>query len=157
MSRWLSWLSELQPEMFCEVSPQVAAKAGLENGGWATISTARAQIEARVLVTDRIKPLKMGKRTFHAIGLPYHWGRNGLARGDSANELLGLAADPNVSIMNSKAHTANIEPGRKKKEVVFEGPRLPGNELRDLRIVGDHRPMGKHLVSTSEDKQGDQT
>ena len=51
MSRWLSWLSELQPEMFCEVSPELAAERGLKNGGWATIRTARAEIEARVLVT----------------------------------------------------------------------------------------------------------
>ena len=29
MSRWLSWLSELQPEMFCEVSPELAKSAGL--------------------------------------------------------------------------------------------------------------------------------
>ena len=30
MSRWLSWLSELQPEMFCEVSPELAAEVGLQ-------------------------------------------------------------------------------------------------------------------------------
>ncbi len=37
MSRWLSWLSELQPEMFCEVSPELAGEKGLRNGDWATI------------------------------------------------------------------------------------------------------------------------
>ncbi len=52
MSRWLTWLSELQPEAFCEVSPELAAEIGLENGGWATIRSARAEIEARVLVTE---------------------------------------------------------------------------------------------------------
>src|SRR5207237_2931735 len=41
MTRWLSWLSELMPEMFCEVSPELAAERGLENGDWATIHTAR--------------------------------------------------------------------------------------------------------------------
>ena len=54
MSRWLTWLSELQPEMFCEVSPELAAERGLANGGWATIFTARGEIEARVLVTPRM-------------------------------------------------------------------------------------------------------
>lgn len=54
MSRWLGYLSELQPEMFCEVSPELAAERGLEHGGWATIISARAAIEARVLVTDRV-------------------------------------------------------------------------------------------------------
>jgi anaerobic selenocysteine-containing dehydrogenase len=57
MSRWLPYLSELQPEFFCEVSPRLAAERGLEHLGWATIVTARNAIEARVLVTERMKPL----------------------------------------------------------------------------------------------------
>ncbi len=162
MSRWLSWLSELQPEMFCEVSRDLAEEKGLKNGDWATISTARAAIEARVLVTERIPPLRIGKRIFQQIGLPYHWGSHGLVRGDSVNELSALAADPNVSIMNSKAHTANIDAGRvarqlRPKHQILGGVRLPGDELRDLPIVGQNRPEGKHKVVASRDKQGDQT
>ena len=114
MSRWLSWLAELQPEMFCEVSPELAEEKGLRNGGWATITTARAQIEARVLVTPRMPALRVGRRTIHQIGLPYHWGSKGLVRGDSANDLIAFVADPNVSIQESKALTGNIEPGRRR-------------------------------------------
>ena len=45
--RWLPWLAELQPEMFCEVSPELAAERGLDNGGWATHhARARGEIEA---------------------------------------------------------------------------------------------------------------
>ncbi len=113
MSRWLSWLSELQPEMFCEVSPELAAETGLTHGGWATVVTARNAIEARVLVTRRLKPLRIRGRWIHQIGLPYHWGANGLVRGDSANELISFVADPNVSIQESKALTGNIRPGRR--------------------------------------------
>ncbi len=161
MSRWLEWLSELQPEMFCEVSPELAEEKGLRNGGWATIVTARAAIESRVLVTDRIRPIRMNGRVFHQIGLPYHWGSSGLSRGDSANELSNFAADPNVSIMNSKAHTANIEPGRRARtlEAIMKagnGDPLPDDALRDLAIA-HHRPIGKHLVRAGKDKQGDQT
>ncbi len=114
MSRWLSWLAELQPEMFCEVSPELAAEKGLRNGGWATITTARAAIEARVLVTRRMQPLRIKGRTIHQIGLPYHWGRKGLVTGDSANDLISFVGDPNVSIQESKAFTGNIEPGRRR-------------------------------------------
>jgi len=158
MSRWLSWLSELQPEMFCEVGPDLAREKGLKNGDWATIVTARAAIEARVLVTGRIVPLRIGKRVFQQIGLPYHWGSSGLVRGDSANELSALAADPNVSIMNSKAHTAGIEPGRVawRLHPKRHGNRVPDGDLRDLPIVRN-RPEGKHRVIASRDKQGDQT
>jgi formate dehydrogenase major subunit len=115
MSRWLPWLSELQPELFCEVSPELAAERGLDNGGWATITTARSSIEARVLVTARIPPLRLRKRTIHQIGLPYHWGSAGLSKGDTVNELIAFVADPNVSIQESKALTADIRPGRRPR------------------------------------------
>ncbi len=118
MSRAVPTLAELQPEMFCEVSPALAAERGLEHGGWATIITARAAIEARVLVTERIKPLTIGSappRTVHQIGLPYHWGFRGLVRGDSANDLFHLALDPNVHIQEVKAITCDIRPGRRPR------------------------------------------
>ena len=37
MSRWTPYLSELQPEFFCEVSPELAAERALEHRGWATL------------------------------------------------------------------------------------------------------------------------
>src|SRR6185503_18381870 len=72
MSRTLPYLAELQPEMFCEVGPELAAERGLEHGDWATIVTTRSAIEARVLVTDRVRSLQVGGRTVHQVGLPYH-------------------------------------------------------------------------------------
>ncbi len=127
MSRFIEYLSELQPEFFCEVSPELAAERGLENAGWATIVTARAAIEARVLVTDRIKPLTIQGRVTHTVGLPYHWGVMGLAPGDSANDLFHLGLDPNVHIQEVKAATCDIRPGRRPR-----GPAL-------LALVEDYR------------------
>jgi formate dehydrogenase major subunit len=115
MSRWLPYLSELQPEFFVEVSPALASLRGLRHREWATISTLRAEVEARVMVTERVKPLRVGDREIHQIGLPYHWGENGLARGDSANDLLSLALDPNVQIGEYKAATCDIRPGRRAR------------------------------------------
>jgi formate dehydrogenase major subunit len=113
MSRWLPYLAELQPEFFCEVSPELAAERGLEHLGWATIVTARSAIEARVLVTDRMVPLNVDGRRLHQVGLPYHWGGNGLSTGDSANSLVGMSLDPNVHIQEDKAFTCDIRPGRR--------------------------------------------
>jgi formate dehydrogenase major subunit len=116
MSRWLPYLAELQPEFFCEVSPQLAAERGLEHRGWATIVTARTAIEARVMVTDRVVPLTVGGRVLHQIGLPYHWGVGGggaIVSGDSANDVLGVALDANVLIQESKAASCDIQPGRR--------------------------------------------
>ncbi len=115
MSRSTEHLSELMPEMFCEVSPELAEIVGLENGGCATIVTMRAAIEARVLVTDRLAPLKVQGRKTYLVGMPYHWGKKGVVTGDSANDLLGLALDPNVHIGEYKAATCDIRPGRRPR------------------------------------------
>jgi len=114
MSRTLSRLAELQPELFCEVSAALAARRGLENGGWATIITARSAIEARVLVTRRVRPLRLADGSvIHQVGLPYHWGSTGLVTGDTVNDLLPFALDPNVGIQESKVATCQIVPGRR--------------------------------------------
>jgi formate dehydrogenase major subunit len=113
MSRWLPYLSELQPEFFCEVSPELAAERGLEHLGWATIVTARNAVEARVLVTQRIPPLTVQGRRLHQVGLPYHWGWNGYSTGDSANDLIEISLDPNVHIQEAKAFACDIRPGRR--------------------------------------------
>jgi formate dehydrogenase major subunit len=128
MSRFLPYLSELQPAFFCEVSPQLAAERGLEHLGWATIITARNAIEARVMVTERIRPLQVQGRTLHHVGLPWHWGPKGLTTGDAANELAHLALDPNVHIQEVKAMACDIQPGRR--------PRGPGQRelVREYQI-----------------------
>jgi formate dehydrogenase major subunit len=115
MSRTLPYLAELQPEFFIEVSPQLAEERGLENGGWATVVTARAAVEARVLVTERIRPLKVGGRILHQVGVPYHWGGEGITTGDSGNDLTGVVMDPNVHIQESKAATCDVQPGRRPR------------------------------------------
>ena len=115
MTRFVPYLSELQPAMFCEVHPDLARERGLAHGGWATIVTARSAIEARVLVTDRIKPIRSNDRVVHQVGLPYHWGSRGLTTGDSANDLTHMALDPNVHIQEVKALTCDIHPGRRKR------------------------------------------
>ena len=115
MSRFLPYLAELQPAFFCEVSPQLAAERGLEHLGWATVITARTAIEARVLVTERIRPLSVQGRTLHQVGLPWHWGPNGYTAGDAANELAHLSLDPNVHIQEVKAMACDIRPGRRPR------------------------------------------
>ena len=127
MTRWTPYLAELQPEFFCEVSPELAAERKLEHGSWATIATARGVIEARVLVTDRMTPLRVHGRTVHQIGMPFHWGANGHAKGDSANELTSMSLDPNAHIQEDKAFTADIRPGRR--------PRGPARQ----QLVEDYR------------------
>jgi formate dehydrogenase major subunit len=112
MSRWIPWLSELQPELFCEISPELAAEKGVDNTEWVTISTSRAKIHCKALVSERIPVLDFDGRKIHTIGLPYHWGSNGLVKGDVVNEIIPILLEPNVSIHEAKAFTANLVKGR---------------------------------------------
>ncbi len=128
MSRNVDRLNELQPEMFCEVSPELAALQGLRHLDFATIVSPRAAIEARVIVTDRIAPLRLGDQVVHQVGVPYHWGSKGQVTGDSANDLLGLGLDPNVHIQDTKSQVCTIVPGRR-----------PTGAAR-RRLVEEYRP-----------------
>lgn len=115
MTRHLSHLNELQPQLFVEVSPELASESKLNHGEWATIVTARALVEARVLVTPRMRPLRINGRTVHQVGLPYHWGYRGQVTGDVVNDLLVISEEPNVRIMETKALLCNVIPGRRAR------------------------------------------
>lgn len=142
MTRWLPYLAELQPAFFCEVSPALARERHLTHNGWATLTSARGVIEARVVVTDRMVPLRVRGRTIHQIGLPYHWGPNGLTSGDAMNELSAIALDPNVHIQEVKALTVDIRPGRRPR-----GTEVRRHLDRYLRRAGITETTGMDVVS----------
>ncbi len=116
MSRTLPYLAELQPEFFVEVSPELAELRGLTNGEYATLISARTAVEAKVLVTERVRPIRLRDGTVvHQIGMPYHWAYSGISTGDSANDLLGIVLDANTHIQESKVSTCDIRPGRRPR------------------------------------------
>ncbi|MBX6341018.1 MAG: formate dehydrogenase, partial [Thermomicrobiaceae bacterium] len=109
MSRWLPWLAELQPELFVELSPELAQEKGIKNLDWVKVSTPRGDIRAKALVTRRMRPLQVNGKTLHHVGLPWHWGYQGVVTGDVVNDLSALVGDPNVSIHEGKAFVCNVE------------------------------------------------
>ena len=120
MSRNLPWLAELQPEMFAEIDPVLAASAGIEDGDWMVIESPRAEIEARAKVTNRVRPLRIGDRVVHQVCLPWHFGTYASTEqgvvGDAANDLVAISGDPNVSIHESKAFRCSVRAGRREEE-----------------------------------------
>jgi formate dehydrogenase major subunit len=114
MSRVLSHLAELQPELFTEISPELARLVGVANNEWVTIFTPRGLISAKALVTARMLPLVIDGRTIHQVGLPYHWGWKGMATGDVVNDLLVISQEPNVRIMETKGLVCNLIAGRRE-------------------------------------------
>jgi len=108
MTRNLSWLAELQPDMFVEISEELAAEKGIKNGGKAIIESARGELECTVLVTKRFKPYTINGQTIHQIGMPWHWGYSGLVTGPSANLLTPHVGDANTMIPEYKAFLCNL-------------------------------------------------
>ena len=109
MSRWNPWLTELQPEFFIEISPELAAEKGIGNTDRIRVWTPRGSVRGKALVTRRVRPFTIAGRVVHHLGMPFHWGYQGLVVGDAANELTALVGDPNVSIHEAKAFVCNVE------------------------------------------------
>ncbi len=108
MTRNLPWLAEMQPEMFVELSPELAAVRGIANGEKVVVESARGKIGAVALVTPRFHPFDIGGQVVHEVGLPYHWGYTGLVTGGSANELTPPVGDANTMIPETKAFLCNV-------------------------------------------------
>lgn len=137
-TRYIPWLAELQPEAFCEIDPELAVQKGIRNGEYVTLTTAVGEIEARALVSGRMKPLRIadGKRV-HQIGLPYLYGNFGFTKGDTSGDLISLSMDPNVSIHEAKTFTCDIRAGRRDRRT---GPVLQDSPVPADEQIPDGQP-----------------
>lgn len=108
MSRNLGWLAETQPDMFVELSQQLAEEKGIKNGDKVTVVSARGEISAVAVVTVRFQPLKIDGKTVHECGMPWHYGWVGLVTGDIANDLSPHVGDGNTMIPEYKAFLVDI-------------------------------------------------
>ena len=112
MSRFNSWLVELQPAMFVEISPALAAARGVKNLDWVVVSTLRDEIEARALVTERMQPLTVEGRPAHVVGMLWGFGYRGEAVGESANVLSPMSLSPDADIQGTKSFACQLRAGR---------------------------------------------
>ncbi len=108
MTRNLPLLAELAPNIFTEISAELAQLKGIKNGNKVIIETARGKIKAFALVTNRFKPFKIQNRTIHQIGVIWQFGYAGLATGASANMLTSHIGDANTMIPEFKAFLCDI-------------------------------------------------
>ena len=109
MTRWQPWLLEAEPQLFVEMSKELAGMRGIKNGEKVVVASARGKLEAVAVVTIRLQPFKVQGKTVHQVGLPWHFGwvhpKDG---GDSANLLTPSAGDPNTRIPETKAFMVNV-------------------------------------------------
>ncbi len=109
LTRWLPWLTEAEPQVFCEISEELAKLREIKNGSRVVVETSRGKLEAVAIVTSRLKPFNIAGQVVHQIGIPWHFGwiypKDG---GESANLLTPTIGDPNTMIPESKAFMANV-------------------------------------------------
>jgi len=110
MTRWQPWLLEAQPQLFVEMSTELAKLKGIKNGEKIMVISSRGEVKATALVTSRFKPFTIQGDVIHQIGLPWHYGwvhpKDG---GDSANLLTPSTGDPNTRIPETKAFMVNVK------------------------------------------------
>jgi formate dehydrogenase major subunit len=114
MSRHVPWLSELFYGHFAEINPEMAKELGIQNGDMITVETPRAKIKVRAMVTERIQPFIIDGKKVHQIGIPWHWGYQGVmksSRGDVTNDLVASLGDPTTFIQESKALLCSVRKG----------------------------------------------
>ena len=112
MSRFDSWLNELQPAMFVEIGIELAQERGIEHGDWVLVRTPRSEIEARAMVTPRLHRLQIAGQYVHQIGVPIHFSFTGEVTGGQANELTPMVSEPNVKMHEGKSFMCDVRKGR---------------------------------------------
>jgi anaerobic selenocysteine-containing dehydrogenase len=111
MTRPVPALLEMQPQMFVEMSRELAEDKGIGNGDMVEVTSARGRITCPAMVTDRIRTMEIMGTTIHMVGMPWHFGWQYPADGsggDSVNLLIPFMGDPNTLIPESKAFLVNI-------------------------------------------------
>ncbi len=110
-------LLEAEPQLYVEMSPELATEKGIKNGDPVVVSSIRGRVEAIAMVTVRMRPFKVMGKTVHEIGMPFTFGWTTPGRGDATNRLTPSVGDPNTSIPEYKACCVNIEKTDKVTEL----------------------------------------
>jgi formate dehydrogenase major subunit len=105
-------ISSEVPTWFVEVSPELAAERGIEDGTWLRVTSRRGAVEVQAVVTDRVK----GRELF----MPIHHAKPAM------NKLTGDHHDPDVNTPAYKETAVRIEVLQKPKGM----PPLPHNNYR---------------------------
>ena len=97
-----------QPEQFVEISAGESER--IANGDRVTVSSKRGFIRAVAVVTRRLQTLNVNGQQVETVGIPLHWGFEGVAqKGYLANTLTPNVGDSNSQTPEYKAFLVNIE------------------------------------------------
>ena len=110
-------LLEAEPQLYVEMSHELAKEKGIANGDGVILESARGSVEAIAMVTVRIRPFTVMGKTVHLVGMPFAYGWTTPKCGDATNRLTLAACDPNTTIPEVKACCVNIRKADKLTEI----------------------------------------
>lgn len=110
-------LLEAEPQLYVEMSHELAKEKGIKNGEGVILESARGRVEAIAMVTVRIRPFTIMGKIVHLVGMPFAFGWTTPKCGDSTNRLTVGAYDPNTSIPETKACCVNLYKADKLTEI----------------------------------------
>ncbi len=110
-------LLEAEPQLYVEMSPELAKEKGIENGDPVIVESIRGRVEAIAMVTVRMTPFEIKGDTVHEVGMPFCFGWTSRGCGDSTNRLTPSVGDPNTTIPEYKASLVNIRKAKKLTEI----------------------------------------
>ncbi len=111
-------LLEAEPQLYVEMSPELAKEKGIQNGEPVVVESVRGAVEAIAMVTVRMRPFKIQGKTVHEVGMPFCFGWTTKGVGDSTNRLTPSAGDPNTTIPEYKACLVNVKKAGSLKELI---------------------------------------
>jgi len=100
----------LQPEQFVEIGEDLAKMKNIKSGDRVRVRSIRGFIKAVAVVTKRIRTLDVYGKKVHTVGIPIHWGFQGVAKnGFIANTLTPFVGDANTQTPEFKAFLVTID------------------------------------------------
>ncbi len=110
-------LLEAEPQLYVEMSVELARERGIKNGDVVEIESIRGKVQAVAMVTVRMTPFKVEGKIVHLIGMPFCFGWTTPGVGDATNRLTPSVGDPNTSIPEYKACLVNVHKAKKVTEL----------------------------------------
>jgi formate dehydrogenase major subunit len=108
-TRWASWLTEAMPQVYVEMSEELARLREIKNGDKVKVISARGSLTCVAMVTTRFRPFKCGDQVIHQVGMTYNYGwLFPKDCGDSANLLTPTVGDANAMTPEYKAFMVNV-------------------------------------------------
>jgi formate dehydrogenase major subunit len=87
-------LLEAEPQLYVEMSQELAKEKGIKNGDPVIVESIRGKVEAIAMVTMRIVPLTVKGKTVHLIGMPFCFGWTTPGVGDATQPADAVGGRP---------------------------------------------------------------